>query len=321
MGLKDFAGVFSREFVVGYFAPVFFGLFLLRLLVDDRTLPEAFETSKAATQVLVLGGVALLLALLLSGLNRPIVRLLEGYPIVKSRYAVVRAIGDRMAGRWVRRFNDLVAVTEGPESPTRTEAARRLNTEFPARRESILPTALGNALRSFETHPRRRYGLDGIAVWPRVELLMDDGERGVVQDARTNFNFFVNGLVVLLTGGVFAAVDRLLHLDDPGGAAAQAAAAVMIGAILAIGCYRGATHAAVDWGDSVRAAFDVHRLDVYAKMGVQVPRSPAEEAVTARAINRCLLYAEPIPEQLRSTVATSPNDDQAVRDITPTSAE
>jgi hypothetical protein len=299
MGLTDFAGVFSRAFVVGYFAPAFFGLFLLRLVADERAQPVDFRALGAGAQVLVLGGLALLLGLLLSGLERPLLRLLEGYPLRNSRRRALQRIDDRLTAAWRAKHGELETALEGAESSDRTRAAHEFHHAFPARVDLVLPTRFGNTLRSAETHPRKRYGLDGIAIWPRIELLLSDTEQETIGQQHTNVAFFANSIAVVLIAGVSAALDRLWHQPNVATAAVQIASISIASLALAWALYNGATRAAADWGDSIRAAFDIHRLDLYEKLGVRVPVSPADELSLGRAVNRCILFAEPIDEEFR----------------------
>ena len=89
VALTDIASIFSRRFIVGFFLPAFFGLVALKLLVDKQALPASLANESGGTQLLILGGVALLLGMLLWGLHYPLIRLYEGYwliaPVRKPR--------------------------------------------------------------------------------------------------------------------------------------------------------------------------------------------------------------------------------------------
>jgi hypothetical protein len=71
-------------------------------------------------------------------------------------------------------------------------------------------------------------------------------------------------------------------------------------------------HPVEEWGDAVRAVFDVHRLELYDKLGVRRPASPEEEQEIGRAVTRCLLYAEPIAARFR----TRPPDEKPEQEAT-----
>lgn len=300
MGLKDFASVFSRGFVVGYFVPVFVGLFALYLLADEAASPPRFANASGATQVLVLGALALVGGLALSALNRPVVRLLEGYPLIRATGKKRVRLRSAMIRRFETRFDALTAQLDDEAIEDPSQAARELQEDFPAARDLILPTAFGNVMRSFETHPRRRYGLDGIAVWPRIELLLSESELETIADGQANLNFFVNNIIVVTLVGVLIAGDAIWHASGVIVGAAQFLAAIFIAALIGLASYRGAIQAAKVWGDGVRAAFDVHRLDLYAKLGVRIPVSPEDEIEVADAVNQCIVFGAPIDQAFRA---------------------
>src|SRR5690348_5107292 len=81
MGLRAVAGVFSRYFIVRLFAPSFFILIGLSQSLTRGLLPSGYKGASNRARVLIVGGAALLLALVLVGLNYPSLRLFEGYPL------------------------------------------------------------------------------------------------------------------------------------------------------------------------------------------------------------------------------------------------
>jgi hypothetical protein len=60
LGLSDLAGLFSRKFVIGFFIPVFFAPLAWAQLVDSRTMPGVYRDASQGTQILILGGFAVL---------------------------------------------------------------------------------------------------------------------------------------------------------------------------------------------------------------------------------------------------------------------
>lgn len=329
MGLSDIAGVLSRKFVVGFFIPVFFATLVLTRLVDARALPTVFKDSGLGVQGLIVGGIALLVGLLLSGFHYPLLRLLEGYWLISapidtpdrsSRHKGVRllqrtwgsaaqaahhlrlSVGESMVTRWRTRREYLVRIRESePVSPRRTAAARALNNRFPALEQHLLPTEFGNTIRAFETHPRLRYNLDGIALWPRIATLLSEGERRDLEEATTDLAFWVNGLVLVAVAGAVVFAERLW--DRPATFQSAVALEMLVlggAAILASFMYRQAISAATRWGDHVRAAFDVHRLQLYDVLGVLKPTLRCGDTEVGEAVNRLLAFAEPIPDHLRA---------------------
>ena len=131
--------------------------------------------------------------------------------------------------------------------------------------------------------------------------MLSDGERAELEDTTTDVAFWVNGSVVVAVGGTLLFVDRLWH--RPSGVLPTltvALAVAIVSALLCMWLYRQAVAAAIRWGESVRAAFDVHRLDLYDRLGVRRPTTYAQECQIARAVNRLLLFAEPVPDALRA---------------------
>jgi hypothetical protein len=306
MGLKDVAGVFSKYFVVGFFLPAFFALVALSVFLSHDALPKDYRGYSTSTQILVLGGLGLLFGQLLSGLNKPIIRLFEGYALEtgrtkpNSRLDRVRRWKSR---RWLRQFDELSSIKAQDErTPARTEAAIKLSLYFPRTRGEVMPTRFGNVVRSFERHPRARWGLDGVTVWPRIEMLLTQQQLDLISDARTDVMFLLNSTVNSAVVGLLLTGDGLINWVLP----VYAAPLYALPFGLAFWFYRAATKAAEGWGDEVRSAFDLGRLDLYRRLGVRLPRTHAEEVLFARCVNRCLLYGEPIPGSIRKTEEEAP---------------
>jgi hypothetical protein len=308
MAFGNFTNLFSRHFLIGFLAAPLAGLFVLSQFLSKSWLPRGYLEASSATQAVIVGATAVFIALLLSGLQYPIVRVLEGYPLRGKRVAAKwYRWGVR---RWQKRFDELEECKLAPmPSPERTEAARRLSERFPARRENVLPTEFGNVLRAFETHPRNRYGLDGIAIWPRIHLLLGAEERELVEEAATSMQFFVNSLVTTLLVGSVLAVGSLFHQNSGWGTVGSVLGIVLGMVATAEGFRRGAVNAAQRWGTPVRAAMDLHRLELYERLGVRRPETQEEELTVARAVNRLLTFGEPMPDSYRTT-----NEDEGVLD-------
>jgi hypothetical protein len=295
MGLQAFAGVFSRYFVVGFFLPAFFALVALSQLLDNGTLPSGYRAESGGTQILILGGLALLIGLLLSGLHYLVLRLFEGYPLsqLAERDGRWGKVHEWAISRWRRELEETRKRLEGPASPRRTGAAITLQTSFPPEEQELLPTRFGNIIRAFERHPNLRYGLDGLAAWPRMSALMNDSELADLSDRQADVAFFINGALVAGLTALAVAIDGLVHMCL--GELFAAPTALLVSFAL----YFGALNAAKRWGSAVRSAFDLHRGELYTKLGVKLPLTDAEERRLAKRVNRMLLYAEPIPDAYR----------------------
>jgi hypothetical protein len=298
VGLSDVTGVLSRYFVVGFFLPAYISLVALWLSASQGFLPNTLERHAEGTQLVILGAVGLIAALLLSGLSHPITRLLEGYPLIALRGRAGLKLLPRLAIRLQRRsFDRLLRCRDDPgRAPAdRARAAWRLDQWFPGDPEKLLPTRFGNAMRAFEQHSNRRWGLDGVTIWPRIEVLIGSDERERHVDARIDLYVFVNAAVGAGVVGSCLVVDMAVNAP----VSATLWWLYVIPFVFAYVLYRAAIGPAVRWGDAVRASIDMHRLELYEKLGVRAPTSFSDERELAVRINKALLYGHPLlPDNL-----------------------
>jgi hypothetical protein len=313
VGLSDLSGVFSKYFVVGFFAPAFFTLTALKLALSHQMLPDALQPDKTGI-FLVLGGIALLAGLLLVGLEYPITRLFEGYPLrLPYRGAVSRilaALGDALTVRQGRRwdyFHDLVK-----DDKTAASAAWRMQRAFPEQRTSVMPTRLGNAINAFEQYPKRRWGLNAIVTWPHISALLSESERQLDEDRRGDLAFFQNSCIGALVATPILAADAFAYQPHPHWLDWIYVLPLVLGRMF----YLGAVGAAERWGVQVRASFDLHRLDLYDKLGLVRPKTLKEERELGAALTAWLLWGVPLPDELRAPEA----DDQSESESKPAGA-
>jgi hypothetical protein len=178
MGLTDVTSVFSRYFVVGFFLPAYVALVSLWLSASSEFVPDQLEEYSPAGQLAILGGVALVAGLVLSGLNYYIIQWFEGYPLERTQKwpGLGLAYKAAIAGQR-RRYDRLTTIRhdKNRESTERQDAAWCLDRFYPETRELLLPTrvvfaqALGNAIRAFERHsnctgPRFHQPRSGVTV-------------------------------------------------------------------------------------------------------------------------------------------------------------
>jgi len=171
MGLTNITGVFSRYFVVGFFLPAYVALVSLWVSASSAFIPNTLESHSQTTQVLILGAVALVLGLALSGLSYYITRFYEGYPFARvAKWPIAGKLYNAAIGRQRRPYDRLKTIRED-EHKSRSErglAAARLDRWFPQDRDALLPTRVGNAIRAFERHSNKRWGLDGVPDGPAL---------------------------------------------------------------------------------------------------------------------------------------------------------
>lgn len=326
MSVRDISSVFGRYFIVGFFLPAFFWLTYLKLLAGPGLVPNGVQANTAGSFAAV-GIAALVLGFFLQGIRIPLIRLLSGYYVMQwgpSRWAPTRHrllawVRQKIwvALRWkaLREFRKLTvaAGSRGPQRPGEDEesyARRRLDEywlgqRFPDRESKVLPTTFGNRIRAWEDYARTRWSLETTLIRPYTEAMLGPQETDLRTNALTDVAFAVNATllawVITFTLGVDRALERPSSLWFLLACLAPVAAAIV--------SYEIAIVAATAWGDTVRVGIDLHRLDLYDKLGVRRPRDLAEEATIGIAINRMMLYGERLPDEIRVGDSTGTTGD------------
>ncbi|WFE97503.1 hypothetical protein [Micromonospora sp. WMMD987] len=209
-------------------------------------------TEGSSALVVALALLTILLGQLLAGYRTDLLRLFSGYwPALPG----LTWLGRQMTARHQR-------VHAG-----RTGGDPTLFLGYPRRADRVLPTRLGNTLRAAEEHADR-YGLDGVAAWPRLYVVLPEQFVAAFSSAATGLEAAVTISVLgagfaLLGGGLAAAV-----LPWYG-----ALACVWGGIGVALLGYRAAARAAVPYAQLVRTAFDVHRFALLEAMRLELPPS------------------------------------------------
>jgi hypothetical protein len=292
LGLTDVTGVLSRYFVVGFFLPAYLSLIALWLTASNEFIPNALEGYSEATQLAILGGVALVFALLLSGLNYPLVRWFEGYPLLRLQSWPFLKLVVKVAIALQRNaYNRLVAIRDDKEQSesARKRAYTALDKQFPKSANALLPTRVGNVMRAYERHSNVRWGIDGVTIWPRVSALLSDDERALEVDAKIDLFVFMNAAFGAVVVGVCLVVDKAIH-----GSGLWQWLLYTIPFVVAYALYRMCIGPAERRGAVVRASIDLHRLEVYEKLGIRHPSSFSDERELGTAVGQMLLYGEPL---------------------------
>jgi len=170
---------------------------------------------------------------------------------------------------------------------------RRWYQAFPSRESSVLPTRLGNVIRSFEDYPQRQYRMSAIYLWPRLVGVIDKDYAAAADDAKSSFDFMMN---VSFLSGVSAGGLLLLGLASRGIGGLPAAFWLQVAGLM-VACrvfYAGSIGQAAAWGDLVRGAFDLYRRKLLAQMGfAHVPADLHAERALWHAISLQMIYGDP----------------------------
>lgn len=235
------------------------------------------------------GGLILLailaVAVLLQPLQVGLVRLLEGY---WGNSKAGKALAERRKAPQRERFRELEDTAgtpfkdqDDPAWADAVEAAAELRRVFPEEERDLLPTRLGNVLRAAETRAGSPYGLEAIVVWPRLYPLLPDPVRGVVDDQRGQLDAAARFCVVFAAAAITSFALLVWHplwLWVP-----------LVCVLLAALAYRAAVGAALQYGESLRAAFDLHRFDLLSALHLSLPRDSTAEREQNRELSAFLV--------------------------------
>lgn len=210
----------------------------------------------------------------------PMLRLLEGYwppwadPL---RRRLANCLADRAAAdaaAWQDAYGRIRGATFAAEDLAAYNRLDRRRRRRPAQRAYFLPTSIGNTIQAAERRPADKYGLDAIAVWPHLWLLLPETTRSELRAARTSLDSAVAGAV---WGMLFCAFAPLTWAAVPVG---LAVAATTVGIVIPA--------RAQVFGDLIEAAYDLHRNLLYQQLRWPLPGNPAEEHAAGTALTSYL---------------------------------
>jgi hypothetical protein len=149
----------------------------------------------------------------------------------------------------------------------------------------ILPTRLGNVIRSFEYYSDREYGIDSIEIWPRLVSVIPKDYAVSIDDTKTTFDFMMN--CSLLTG-LLSVLILMIGLIYP--ATLES---------LSIVFYRLSINRAGAWGLLIKSAFDLYRWELLKKLGHEkTPKKREDERVLWEEISRQMIYGDRYDKKL-----------------------
>jgi hypothetical protein len=272
--LKEVTGFLDRRFILYVLFPslLFWGLLLGIWEVGPGILAEAIRRWDAQEGIFktlqLIGFIAWVtfFSFVLDSQLTAILRLYEGYwDFPLGRY--LHALGK---GWHVTRLEKLQAALS--ENPGLYEAIY-LGYPLPTQADKVMPTRLGNILKSAELYPMDRYKIDAVLIWPRLYHLCPESFIQTVIEARSATDFM---LVISLLGGLFACLAGAYWLIV-GAAWWRFLGCFWVGMYVAWLAYRGALGNALGYAEQIKAAFDLYRHEVLKKLSLPVPDIIEEE--------------------------------------------
>jgi len=311
--ISAISGQFSKSLILGTFLPVVVFvilslIFAVPLFPDTWSLLKPLETLGTQWKIAAFSFIAVVLSGLLYNLNIPLTQLYEGYPWANSWWGVKRTNRyqsqfDLINSRWFGMSKLAHAID--PQDPLRAiiQAEREkyiqsLNVEFPRDRNFVLPTRLGNVIRSFEDYSYRQYGMESITLWPRLIAKIDKDYAGAIDDSKTSFDFMLNSS---LLSAALALMILVVGLIYPIRLAAWSQWRFWIPWVVEVITFFSVSYwfyllsigRAAAWGEMVKSSFDLFRWDLLKQLGfTRLPTTMAEERAVWNDIYQQMLYGD-----------------------------
>ena len=180
-------------------------------------------------------------------------------PTPEDKEQLAKLEADSEVSSFIKRDKDLTAVQD---------ALLRESARFPADKNQVAPTRLGNAIRRFETYGLDRYQLDSQVLWYELTAAAPKQLSREIDTARAGVDFFV----CLLYGQLLVAVVALasLGVHHSHYLVLLLTAAVLVG--LTLIWYRLAWINTDDWALAVRALVNLGRKPLAESLGLRLPQ-------------------------------------------------
>jgi len=187
--------------------------------------------------------------------------------------------------------------------PNALEEFINLEPFYPIEPDLLLPTRLGNLLRSCMYYPQRRYSIDGNLLWPRLKSILPKEFLEEKDDSEARLIFMLNSSLLAyliavpsIMGGLFGAICPHFRSWNYCSTAyyKQAYSTILPINFLIIGILFGVFgyllyHLAVSAGETfssyVRTGFDLYRFDLLKKLNFEIPATIEKERVIWNKVN------------------------------------
>ncbi|MBW4661058.1 MAG: hypothetical protein KME15_20475 [Drouetiella hepatica Uher 2000/2452] len=235
---------------------------------------------------LLVGGFCLIAAsaFVIQRFDLVVLRFLEGYwhpwlrsPrrwLIKRQAARIRKMGDR--------FQTLASLEPTQRTAELIDEYVQLDWQLmhtPLRPDRLMPTRLGNVLRAAELRPLEKYGLDAVICWPRLWLLLPDGVKKDLQEARADLNTAAR---VWLWSLLFMGWSLIFWCPWSWWTALVGLASALFA------YYAWMLEAAGTYADLLESTFDLYRPLLYQSLRWALPTNPLEERKLGEALTEYL---------------------------------
>jgi hypothetical protein len=280
--LKDVLRTFAQSLQISTSFPAMVFVLVNVLVVFPKIWPDVDWTFANEMVTILTILVVMVLSYTLYTFNTPLIRIAEGYWTEDIGW--LKSFKEYLRQYQLAEYNRLFA-TSSPTGEGRN-AAQALDIYFPSNPDDVMATPLGNTIAAFEDYPYTRYGMDAIALWPRlVPILRETEYLEFVAEQKAHFDFMLNITLVVLVCGA-----ELIYLMTYLGYLVGTFLLLVLTPLLVWLFYLGTVNGAVEWGLSVRVAFDLHRDELWKRLRLQPASSYRQEFARWRRISEFILY-------------------------------
>jgi len=159
---------------------------------------------------------------------------------------------------------------------------------------NVLPTKLGNVMRAYERYSDVVYGMEAIALWPRIFMVIPEEARTLFREGEALFQFDLNALVAGSVSFVvyFTIVAVAVQSGNPDELliALRWSLIPVISALLAWFGWWQLPVAAGQRGEQVKAVFDLYRDKFAEALGLELPTAHKDEVSMWVLVSRRMTY-------------------------------
>jgi hypothetical protein len=295
--LSSISGQFGKALIFGAFLPATVFMILWSIFVEP-IVPVVLTLLKPlglfSQEWPLIAGTFIIVVItgMLYNLNIPIIRFFEGYPWQFSY------LGRRRTVYYQKMFQEAQARQNGMRTLLRavdsqdpyyavitrywSSSGEAFKKAYPNRELLVLPTRLGNVIRSFERYPDEQYKMESILLWTRLVAKVDKEYAGVITDTKASLDFMLNSSVL---SAILAFSALALGLIFPQNTLSSPALLsvwlikIFAFLLLAYLFYLGRSRASA-WGETVRAPSTSTRWDLLKQRWAtsKLPRPPEQNA-------------------------------------------
>ncbi|PWB73183.1 MAG: hypothetical protein C3F07_10030 [Anaerolineales bacterium] len=173
---------------------------------------------------------------------------------------------------------------------------------YPEDLKDVMPSRFGNTLKAAENYPGERYGFDGVHIWPRLVDVIPTEYKLSIDSTRNELSFLVNMSILSATFALLCVLAFFLSMGGVSGAGTNPKVFLdflpVIGKFIllagvGITCcyffYNASIFSVGSFGLMIRSSFDLFRLDLLKKLGVERPKDSIQEFETWNSLNELIV--------------------------------